>query len=111
MKHTPGQWKVDIVTGAIIGVCVEQKVEGGIYSHAICEAIWSTASEYKKNKDQIKADMTLIAAAPTMYEVLNDCIETMNILLMELHKDDVILRHEVQSRKDQIEKTINIATT
>jgi len=50
-------------------------------------------------REQRLADAKLVAASPKMFGVLNDCIETMNILLMELPKDDVILRHEIEKRK------------
>lgn len=68
-------------------------------------SIWGSGED----DEEAEANAKLVCSSPKMKETLSDCAETMNILLIELKKDDVILRHEVQSRLSQIEKTLKQA--
>lgn len=62
-------------------------------------------SEYLENK----ANAKLIATSPDMICTLYNCIETINILLNSIDKDSIMLIHELNSRKQEIENTINKA--
>ena len=96
-KHTPGPWKIRRITGTIMGVETTDKTfKGGSYTVGICEAYWLDAKEYRKNKDQIKANMTLIAAAPDMLNALLEC---------------EVLLDDYPTIKQMVKKVIKQATT
>lgn len=78
MKHTKGEWVVltmdypeepkEIVTG--VGVILSSNVKGQ-YTRSICDSILPETDEgYIKEHEEIKANMTLMAAAPEMLEKL-----------------------------------------
>lgn len=69
----------------------------------ICDMLLNYNGGGKFSGDKMQQIADIILTYNKAIEVLNSCKETMNILLMELKKDDIILRHEVESRKKQIE--------
>ncbi len=80
IKHTPGPWVVDIKSfgvepeEVIIGVKTETDIPS--YYQRICDSILPSDDEqYIKEHAEIKANMTLIAAAPEMLEAIQQLIE------------------------------------
>jgi len=76
-KYTPGPWQMiyknyDREPRKIcIGVGKVEKLNGGKYTELVCNSILpNTDKEYLAQKENIEADMRLIASAPEMLEAL-----------------------------------------
>jgi hypothetical protein len=94
-KHSKGVWKQYTTSVLTEAIDISQK---------------PIDSRYDLHYEEAISNAKLIAAAPEMIETLNNCLETINIMLTEIKKDEVILRHELESRKKNILRTIEKAT-
>ncbi len=73
-KHTKGIWKPLHVSGVCMGVGSE--VATG-YSQVIANSILPDNDEqYKEEKEEIEANMQLIAAAPELLEALKNIVKS-----------------------------------
>lgn len=101
MKHTKGEWFPNEVHGIIIGVnAVIEKTEKGTYSQNVCEFILpDTDEEYEAGN--IKADATLISAAPDLLIALE---KTLTELVHVLHTQGAIWMPNFDDRAKIIDK-------
>ena len=103
LNHTPGDWYIQFMNRDDEESDFWVKSDENPVVHYGTDIMAEDYGEHNGYpREQRLADAKLIAASPKMYEMIHDCLETLNILLLELPKDDVILRHEVESRKNQI---------
>jgi len=102
-KHAKGIWTIkEFWNSKILHAIVVMTVSGKI---TLPFADWTG------KKEEAQATAKVIANAPLMVDTLESCLETINIMLLELRKDDVILRHELTSRKTQVENTLKSTLT
>jgi len=102
-KHTPGPWR-----GELDGP-LNKVFQGSIYCDSHHDE--DVAVTWGETAEEAEANTNLIATTPEMLDVLSDALETMNILLNEMPKEEVVLRHEIAGRKLQIEAIIQKATS
>jgi len=99
LKDIPKKYRdmpVEVVNKQTCGFCVEPA------SKTIKEAFDNIPKEVRDRHVKVAyEEHKQIRKAAEM------SLETMNILLNELPKDDVVLIHEVASRKKQLEKALN----
>ena len=107
-KHTPGPWSINDL--------MAKDKRRVVFWYYIIDRNRNDIVEVKGRHCGIKnsiaeANVKLIVVAPEMFDVLSDALETMNILLNEMPKEEVVLRHEITGRKLQIESIIQKATS
>lgn len=98
-KHTPGPWAKSYIGKVCIGVGAKSVSARGVYTEMVCNTILpETDAEYAKQKDQIEADMSLIAAAPELLEALEKLTKAasrsasvMDLLRTELEKAKAVI--------------------
>lgn len=73
-KGTKGDWHINRISGIATGIGVSKDVKGGIYTEMICEFFLPETDEDYYNS-RIEADAKLIAAAPELLEVIQECDE------------------------------------
>lgn len=102
-KGTPGEWKPIFVQGICIGVA--QSAINQV-NQVVCNSILpDTDEEYAIEKEQIEADMNLIAAAP---ELLEACLK-----LAEWDKKHPAGKlypdHEAKKLEQELTEIVNMA--
>jgi hypothetical protein len=76
-KHTPGQWYPSYHGTICVGV---QNTPDG-FTQMICNSILpETDEEYEKQRDEIEANMKLIASAPEMLDALIGLVRLKSLL-------------------------------
>lgn len=98
-KFTPGEWQLSFVHGFCIGVEVELQPQ---YSQVIVNTILpDTDEEYEKEKTEILANASLIAAAPNLLKALED-------LMNHYETKGNLLSWDVNIARKAISKALNI---
>ena len=73
-KGTKGKWSPAYISGCCIGVESDTTIPG--YTQMVVNTILpDTDKEYKKEKTEIEANATLIAAAPELLQALQNLVK------------------------------------
>lgn len=75
-KGTKGNWQMIFHLNVCEGVGIVKQLDCGKYTEFVCNSLLpETDEEYMEQKEQIEADMKLIAAAPKMLQALIEISE------------------------------------
>ena len=83
-KCTKGEWSKQYISGVCTGIGASTKLENGTYTEMICNTILpENDDDYAKIKDQIEADMSMMAASKDLYQALVELNSIMDLSQVE----------------------------